>query len=207
MLLEMVAKFYAEERTARLGGEDGEWDIFEFKGAVIGENTRVDVLAGSAQPHSKAGRIALMESLLTLFIQNGMPMSRRDLSVYLKDMGVGGFEHLTAKLTEDESQVHWENRLMSSGATQGKPLPINSYDDDEAHVAGHQSFQKTARYRNLDPRIQQIFEQHVQMHRDRVMAQEQAQQQQEIEHAAILAEVTKPPTTSNSNGSKSSASS
>jgi hypothetical protein len=203
LLAQLVARFYSDSRTMQIAGPDGNWDIQAFRGTQLGDNTHVEVQAGSAMPQSKAAKMASMEQMLTLFIQNGIPLSQRQLGKYLRDMGVGGYEHLIAQFTDDEEQIAREHRLMGAGVL----LSINSYDEDQAHIEGHQNFQKSARYSRLDPRIQQIFEQHVQMHRDRVMAQEQAQQQQEIEHAAILAEVTKPPTTSNSNGSKSSASS
>jgi hypothetical protein len=45
-------------------------------------------------------------------------------------------------------------------------LQINSFDDNDAHVSGHEEFQKSARLPNgLDDSVKRAFEQHTQDHR------------------------------------------
>lgn len=175
-ILKLVAQFYSDERTIRIGGDDGYWDIFSFRGAQLKDATHVSVQAGSAIPLSKAAKQANMEHILTLFIQNGVPLSQRQLARFLKDMDVGGYERLVEQYSEDETQINGENRRMALG----QALPINTYDNDEAHIDGHESFQKSARYQQLDPKIMQLVEMHVQAHRDRQQAQQQQAQQQQI---------------------------
>jgi hypothetical protein len=80
---------------------------------------------------------------------------------FLKDMQVGGAERFIEQYSSNEQQINAENRLLS----QGQLLQINSYDDNDAHVSGHEEFQKSARYRGLDDSAKRAFEQHTQDHR------------------------------------------
>lgn len=189
MLAQLVARYYSDDRALQIVGPEGNWDIQAFRGQQLGDNTQVEVQAGSAMPQSKAAKMASMEQMLTLFIQNGVPLSQRQLGKYLRDMGVGGYEHLIEQFSADEGQIAREHRELGAGV----PLPINSYDDDDAHIEGHTTFQKSARYARLDPPVKQIFEAHVQEHRDRVIAQQQAAMDQQLQQQAMLADLTKPP--------------
>lgn len=176
MVLELVAEYYDDTRTVRIAGEDGAWNIFDFRGAMLNGHTEVEVQAGSAFPQSKAAKQAAMRDLLTIFIQNGLPLSQRDLAKFLKDMEVGGVERLIAQYTEDETQINRENMELSNG----QALPINNYDNDESHLEGHQQYQKSAAYQKLQPMLQGMFEKHVQLHRDRLIQAQQQQMEQEI---------------------------
>ena len=49
-ILKHVANFYSEQRTVRIGGDNGAWQIFPFKGAMLRDNTHVQVQAGSGVP-------------------------------------------------------------------------------------------------------------------------------------------------------------
>jgi hypothetical protein len=172
-ILKLVARFYTDSRTIRIAGENSSWEIVDFRGTQIRDNTRVEVQAGSQFPHSKAAKQAWMQDLLTFFVQSGNPPHGRQLAQFLKDFGMGGAERLLEEYTRDEAQVNRENQQLALGT----PLQINSYDNDEEHVAGHSDFQKSQKYSNLPPQVKQVFEQHVQQHRDR-LAQEQAAQMQ-----------------------------
>lgn len=202
-LAQLVARYYADDRALQIIGPEGNWDIQSFRGQQLGDNTQVEVQAGSAMPQSKAAKMASMEQMLTLFIQNGIPLSQRQLGKYLRDMGVGGYEHLIEQFSADEGQIAREHRILMAGTE----IPINSFDDDQAHLEGHQTFQKSARYARMvaqAPALGQIFEAHVQMHRDRIQAQQQAQMDAELQQQAMLADLTKPPVPpATQNGSKS----
>jgi hypothetical protein len=80
------------------------------------------------------------------------------------------------QLSEDEHQVNRENQRLS----RGEALPINSFDDDQAHVSGHQDFMKTASYDQLPPQVKQVFEAHVAMHQQRVEQKQQEQMQMQM---------------------------
>jgi hypothetical protein len=61
--IQLRAKFMDDERTVRLAGEDGSWDIFSYKKAILEKVVNVDVQAGSGMPRSKAAKQAAMMEL------------------------------------------------------------------------------------------------------------------------------------------------
>lgn len=180
MVLRLVGKYYSDERTVQIAGDEGDWDIFGFKGEMLKDNTQVEVQAGSAFPASKAAKQAAMTQTLTLFVQNGIPLDPRALRKFFRDYQVGGLEQLIADVTNDLRQVKRENRLMY----QGQPLVPNSFDDHEAHVAEHSDEMKSARYQRADPRVRQIFERHLELHKNELRAIQAQQQAQQVDQMA-----------------------
>lgn len=170
-ILRLTAHFYDDTRTIQLASENYGWQIMSFRGAMLRGHTNVRVQAGSTMPKTLAAKQALMESMLTTMLQNGMPMSQRQLAKWFRDMQVGGFEHFIDESTVDELQIRAENRVLS----QGQPLEINEWDDDEAHIDGHEAVQKQPRYLRLPPQVRMVFEAHVQAHRTRLADIERAE--------------------------------
>lgn len=170
-ILKHVAQFYSDARTIKIAGDNGAWQFFDFRGAMLRDNTHVQVQAGSAFPQSKAAKQAAMQDLLTFFVQSGNPPHGRQLAQFLQDWEVGGAERLIREFSIDEEQCNRENIKLAMGV----PLPVNIFDDDQAHVDNHTDFQKQAKYQMLPPQIQHIFEMHVDEHRQRLAAQAQHQ--------------------------------
>jgi predicted component of type VI protein secretion system len=194
----LIGRFYTDERLVRIGGDDADWDIFAFRGSMIGGDTKVSVQAGSAIPLSKAGKQAAMQQIITLFIQNGVPLSPRQLARFLKDMEVGGFERMVEQFNQDEQQVNSEHRRLAMGMA----LPINTYDNDEAHVELHHEWMKGARYQRLIaqvPQIAQVVEQHVALHQQRIQMVQEETMRQQVEMQKAL-QPDKPPAQSKSSG-------
>lgn len=174
-ILKLCAHYYTDARTIRISGDNGQWQIFDFRGSMLRDNTHVEVQAGSAFPQSKAAKQAAMQDLLTFFVQSGNPPHGRQLAQFLKDWEVGGAERLISEYTLDESQAERENALMA----QNVPVNINDFDNDQAHIDAHQDHQKSQRYTQYPPQIQAHFELHVQAHKARMAQQQQAQMQME----------------------------
>jgi hypothetical protein len=65
----------------------------------------------------------------------------------------------------DTLQIQRENQQMAVGM----PLDINSYDNDQQHIAGHTDFQKSSSYQSLPPPAKQNMENHVAAHRERLL--------------------------------------
>jgi hypothetical protein len=168
-VLKLVANYYTDARTIKLGGDDGAWEIFDFRGSMLRDNTHVEVQAGSAFPTSKAGKQAMIQDLMTYFVQSGNPPHGRQLAQFLRDSGMGASDRLIQEYTTTETQVNRENTLMALGT----PQTINDYDDDQGHIDGHQDFQRQSRYATFSPQVQQIIEQHVAMHRQRLTQTQQ----------------------------------
>ena len=175
-ILDLVGKFYSDSRTIRIAGEDATWRVFDFRGSMLRDNTHVVVQTGSAFPQSKAAKQAALQELLTFFVQSGQPLQGKNLARFLKDWDVGGLERLVDELGEDEQQVNRENQKLGKGLM----LQINSFDDDQAHISGHQDFMKTAAFDQMSPMVKQVFEAHVAQHQQRADAKQQEQLQQQM---------------------------
>ena len=64
--------------------------------------------------------------------------------------------------------------------TTGQPktynVTVNPFDNHEAHIEEHQSYQKTQEYEMLDPQIQMIIQDHVDEHKQEIMKERNALQ-------------------------------
>jgi hypothetical protein len=177
----LMAKQYTDERTIRIAGEDGAWEIDSFRGTMLAGQQDIQVQSGSGLPQSKAAKQAAIQSTLTQLLQAGIQIPERQMRRVLNQYEIGGLEAFFANVSQDERQITEENRRLLAG----EQLDINAYDSDDAHVEGHEEFQKTSRYQRLSltpdgQRIQQNFEAHVAAHRQRQaqnqLAAAQAQQ-------------------------------
>jgi hypothetical protein len=176
-LLEHVDRFYTDTRTIQIAGDNAAWQIFDFKGSMLRGNLRVEVQAGSAFPQSKSAKQAAMQDLLTFFVQSGNPPHGRQLAQFLQDWEVGGAERLIEEYTIQEQACNRENVLMSMGV----PQQLNPYDKDDEHVANHEDFENSPRFKQLPEQIQQMHLAHTQAHRDRIAQQQAQQMQQQIQ--------------------------
>ena len=174
-ILKLRARYNDDERTLHLMGEDNDWDIFAFKNSMIPDDPTVEVQAGSAMPRSKAAKQAAMLEVLALVFQYGISLDPADLRKFLKDYEVASLDRLFSSVGNDEAQVNREHRLMS----QGVALPINDFDDDDAHIELHDNYRKTQRYANLPGPLKAVHDAHVNAHKERqvqtINAQLQAQ--------------------------------
>lgn len=165
------ASFNSDERLIRIAGEDGNWDIFAFRGAMMGEEPTVECQAGSAMPRSKAAKQAAILEVLQLMFQYNLVPSQRDLRTIFKDYEAGALDKVFSGLTATEQQVQRENRLMSLG----QAVEINAFDEDQDHIDGHEEHQRTAVYQQYPPPTKALYELHVQAHRERQVQQINAQ--------------------------------
>lgn len=179
-IAKLRAKYNSDERLIRIAGEDGNWDIFAFRGAMMGEEPTVECQAGSAMPRSKAAKQAAMLEVLQTMFQYGLVPEQRDLRMFFKDYEVGALDRLFGGLTATERQIQAENRRM----TLGEAVDINAYDVDQDHIDGHEEYQRGDRYRQLSPEVQQLIETHVQAHREKVVQQTQMQLQAQASEQA-----------------------
>lgn len=184
-ILKLRARYNTDERTIRIAGEDGDWDIFAFKGAMLGQDPQVEVQAGSGMPRTKAAKQAAMTEILGLVFQYGVPVDSRSLRRFLKAYDAGGLEMLFGNLSEDEQQVTREHRRLAKGTV----VHINpGIDDHKFHIQAHQEYQKSNRYDALPPPVQQMFTAHVNEHRQFLLQQTNLQlaaQQRDTQMAAV----------------------
>jgi hypothetical protein len=166
-LARLRARFTTDERILRIAGEDENWDIFAFRGVMMGEEPTVECQAGSAMPRSQAAKQAAILEILQTMFQYGMAPNQRDLRKVFKDYQVGALDQLFSGLSTTEQQIQRENRNMALG----EAVDINAFDEDQDHIDGHEEFQRSARYLQLDPQIKELVELHVNAHRERIKQQ------------------------------------
>lgn len=162
-ILRLRAKNNTVERTMRVAGDEGDWDIFSFKNIMLRKNTDVEVQAGSAMPRSKAAKQAAMQEMFDRMLQYGVELDQRALRKFFKEFEIGGLEHLLAGISADEAQIRREHQRMFNGIA----IDINEFDDDDFHIAAHEEAQKSARYEQADETVKQIIQVHVAAHRER----------------------------------------
>jgi len=187
------ARFVSDERLLRIAGEDEQWDILAFRGAMMGDEPTVECQAGSAMPRSKAAKQAAMLEVLQTMFQYGLVPDQRDLRKFFADYEVGALDRLFGGLTTTEQQIQRENRRISLG----EAVEINNFDNDAEHIDGHEEAQRSSGYQLWPPEAQQLMELHVNAHRERqvnqanmqIEAQSKAQAAQfEAQHQATLDE-------------------
>ena len=169
-ILEHIQRYYTDSRIIKISGDDGGWQIFDFRNTDLRSNTHIEVQAGSTFPQSQAAKQAMMKDIITMMTQTGNGLHGRQLSQFFRDLGLGATDHLLEEYTVNETQVNRENVLLA----QGIALPINDYDDTQSHIDGHTDHQKSSTYAKYPPQVKKVFEDHVNQHR-----QQQDQEQQE----------------------------
>ena len=173
-IVRLRANFNTDERILRIAGEDENWDILAFKNTMMGEEPTVECQAGSAMPRSQAAKqAAILEVLQTMF-QYGAAPSPQALRKVFRDYEAGALDSLFVEIGNTEKQIQSENNALG----RGEAVPINAYDEDNEHIAGHEEFQRTGKYRSLvakDPEVGKLAEQHVAAHRERMIQATNAQ--------------------------------
>jgi hypothetical protein len=179
-ILKLRAKFTKNDRTIRIAGEDGGWDIDSYKAEILNSIIGVESQAGSGMPQSKAARQAAMTELLNMALQYQVPLNPRAMRKFFEDYEMGGLEKLFQDIENDESQVVRENRKLYDG----EQLQINIQDDDDIHIEGHTDEMKTAKYENSDINVKGNFIAHLTLHKERRMKAVEAQVNQASQESA-----------------------
>lgn len=187
MLLEGVAEHYTTARSLHIVGDEGAWDIPEFKGSMLRGNTRVRCQAGSMMPKSKAAKQAEMTNVLTLLVQNGVQLNQRNLRRFFKEYEAGAVERLIADVDIDERYIREEHRRILAGEqVQVDPL----VDNMQAHLEGHLEQLKSAEVSLWPQEARDALRAHAQETQDYLDGLQQQEQQAQIDqmHAQTAAE-------------------
>jgi hypothetical protein len=84
-ILDLIDRYYDEERHIRVAGPDGAWDVAAFKDNMLKGCAEIQVQAGSGMPQSKAAKQAAIAQILTMFVQNGVPIGEKQLRKVLSE--------------------------------------------------------------------------------------------------------------------------
>lgn len=170
--LSHVRQYWPGPRLIRMVGPDGSFDAMMFAASDVRGVADIRVQAGSSLPVSKAARTATLMDLYGkgVFGPPGGPASAPGApeagTKLLTALDLGGVDKAMEDWQVDRRQVDRENILMSRGLA----VMPNAYDNNDAHIAGHQRFQKGQEFQALPPQVQQIFAQHVAEHQATAMA-------------------------------------
>lgn len=190
--LKYVATYWDDARLIRVTGKDSTFEAVQWKGSDLRGNTDVKVQTGSALPVSKAAKQAMVTEFMQLgFISPEAGMEMLDLGGYekiLEDLLIDKrqAQRENMKMAQmDEALLQQVlsppvgpdgqpmigpdgvTPVMEDGITPFQPqspIPVNSWDNHEAHIHFHNQFRKTQQFELLGEFAKQAFELHVQTH-------------------------------------------
>lgn len=182
--LNYVKMYWDENRTIKIVGLDGSFDVQAFKGADLRGNTDIRVESGSALPTSRAAKQAFLMDLMKMgFIPADEGLEMMELGslnrIYERiqiDKRQAQRENLKMRvITEEDVQAHNEawnaqnpemTRDIDSGAKLDPPpiISINTYDNHAIHIEIHNQYRKSQNFENASPIVKATFEEHVRQH-------------------------------------------
>jgi hypothetical protein len=185
-----VKMYWDEERTVKVVGLEGTFDVQTFKNSDINGNTDIRVESGSALPTSRAAKQA--------FIMDLMKMGFIQPDEGLEILEVGGLNRIYERIQVDKRQAQRENLKMrvvteediqrnqqefeasnpqnqvdiDEGMKLVPPLVVhtNTYDAHEVHILVHNNYRKSQNFESASPTTKVLFEAHVREHMEASMA-------------------------------------
>jgi hypothetical protein len=146
-VLKRIQQGYTTERMLKIEGDEGEFDVFAFKGADLRNNTDVSVRKDSSLPDSRTFREAAIYEKYNagLYGPPDDPKVRRRVLRMLEDAET---TDVFNDLRLDETYANWENRTMFESPDIDRYL-INQYDNHAVHIEEHNRFRKTMEYQKV----------------------------------------------------------
>lgn len=174
--LHYVRKFWTTARAVRITGREQLHEVYQLKGSSIRDNVRISIEAGSAQPRSKAAKQAF---LMELGERGWIPPDK--VLQYL-DMAEAGSMYQELQIDIRSAQREnvimaqdWAELLMSAIDPDTEipmgTLPVSDWDNHQVHIEYHNQFRKLQQYEELPEKAQEVFQLHVDLHRQLSMAQ------------------------------------
>lgn len=162
-LLSYVGQFWDAQRVIRVVGKNSFYESYIFKGSDLRGNTDFKVVPGSSAPRSRAAKQAMIMELMKLGL---IPPDRA-----LQYLEMAETSKLFEEMQIDVRQAQRENLKISSGGFLMNPnepsmqVPVNVWDEHAAHIQEHDAYRKRQEFEQLDERIKQYFQMHVDTHK------------------------------------------
>jgi len=184
-VLQRIQTGYKEERILKIRGRDGQFEIKSFKGADLRNNTDVSIRKETSLPQSRLGRrAAILEKYrMGLYGPPTDPKVIKEVNVQLDEASVD-LDSLYREERADLQNARIENEVMYENP--GVSLPINSYDDHQAHLEEHRFARKTKnqelkredyrRFLEVEVTLEVTFEEHMAQHQ-KMLAREVREQE------------------------------
>lgn len=189
--LKYVTKHWEAERLVKVVGKDNDYEVKHWKGSDLRNNTDVKIQSGSALPVSKAARQALITEFMSNgWINPSDGLDILELGGFekvLEDLLVDKRQAQRENSRMSELPEQEVNALINPPVgDNGQPiidpvsgipldlngqvfqpqpvLPVNSWDNHEAHIHYHNQYRKSQSFEMLSEALKQNFELHVQAH-------------------------------------------
>lgn len=196
--LKYVTKYWDNDRIIKVTGRNNSFESIHWKKSAAEGNTDVRVQTGSALPTSKAAKQALItEMMQNGFLDPAVGLEILDMGAFEKAMedilvdkkqatrenlkmqdapdkilellmspppgpnGENGFTHPESGLQLDHMGQPFQPQA---------PIPVNSWDNHDAHITLHNNFRKTQEFEQLSETKKRAFELHVQTHQMSIMS-------------------------------------
>lgn len=169
--LQIWKDFASDERTQMVLGDDSRWQAKKFLNSSIGGPITVRLEEGSQVPRSKSYQQQLVgQAVQAQMVDMNDPLTRLEVMSIL-DMG-----DLVKGLDIDvKDSIKEREEFQMSGQTRFRML----IDNHAVHLAQHIKDAKSDDFRNWPPQAQQLWYQHIQMHKNAIkQLQAEAQQAQ-----------------------------
>ena len=165
-ILRLYKQFANFPRLVRIVGENGDLDIFYFKGSDISSDD-VQFDTDNDSNYTIAQRRELIFDLLDkglLQDENGKITNAMKAKI-MENIGFGVWDS-----TVDLSELHIKNAdTENKDIYEGKDVEIKTVDDDKLHLNQHTAYMLKVLYNgNTDKETEERFLKHIQKHKERI---------------------------------------
>lgn len=159
LCLLLAQRYYSENRKMKIVGRNNEFEIMDFDASTLNS---VDVYC-EVGSHIPLSRAVTQQYVLDLAHQGFLDQSReRDRELVFRTLELGNVEEIFEDRMFEQNYARGEERQIM----QGLQPQVMEYHDHAIHIQSHNRFRMTRDYMTLDPRIQNVMDEHVVAHRD-----------------------------------------
>jgi hypothetical protein len=150
-VLERIRKEYTTQRMLKIMGDEGEFQVFEFKGTDLRNNTDIVVRRESSLPDSRTDRETkiLRKYELGLYGPLEDPKVRRSVMRMIDDVAANSLyepDRLDERIAERENHILMQAEGMDENAAIAM---VNKYDNHVIHDEILTKFRKSTDYQKL----------------------------------------------------------
>lgn len=168
--LQIIQRFYEEERLVRVAGDNHSFRVRAFKGADLSSIVDVVAQVGSAFPWSKTAMQSMMIEMASTVPATFMDpdTGQFDLERFRRALPVGGEDSVGLEsdldvaeaMREHEAFEMWEGEVDPTGAPD-LPTP-QPWQNHRIHLRSHGRVLKSAAFRKWNPLARMLFVEHYQ---------------------------------------------
>lgn len=177
LMLLYVSKYYKTPRLLKLAGANRSYEVKEFIGADIKDNTDVAVIRGSTTPGSK---VVKRQEIMNAFNQGllGDPADPKVRERVLNMMEYGELAEVWQDQALDMQQIKRDLDAIERGEA---PTPAEELDNHEAHVFYKNRYRKSEKFISLEPEQRAMLMKNLDEHLDWIIKLSMPPEQLEAE--------------------------